>query len=97
VAGSLRFEVTKPKINWGTFFQDWMRSGTAGNSRFDDYSGQRPAVVVENAAGEKRVLEVTKTVKAARDRAAIIERDFDTLDTAQWCERYDVPDSFVGG
>jgi hypothetical protein len=29
------------------------------------------------------------------DRAAIIEDDFNTLGAAEWCERYDVPLSFV--
>ena len=48
--------------------------------------------MVRNATGEKRVLEVTKSVKEARDRAAAIEADFKTLGMAQWCERYDVPD-----
>jgi len=47
--------------------------------------------------GKKRVLEVTKTVKEARDRANAIEKDFRTLNAAQWCERYDVPVSFLSG
>jgi hypothetical protein len=94
-ASTLRFGVEKAKINWGTFFQDMMRSGTAGNSRFDNYSGRGPSVVAENAHGEKRVLEVTKKLKDARDRAATIGADFRTLSTEDWCERYDVPISFV--
>ena len=56
-----------------------------------------PSVVVHNANGEKQVLEVTKSVKEARDRVAAIEKDFNTLNSAQWCERYDVPLSFVSG
>ena len=97
-AGTLRFEVAKAKINWGTFFQDMMRSGRgAASSQFENYSGRGPSVVAQNANGEKWVLEVTKTAKEARERVAAIERDFKTLKTAQWCDRYDVPASFVSG
>jgi hypothetical protein len=53
--------------------------------------------VVQNAKGEKRVIEVTKRLKDAQDRAAVIEKDFRTLNTEDWCERYDVPVSFVSG
>jgi hypothetical protein len=98
VAGTLRFGVEKAKINWGTFFQDTMRSGRgAATSQFENYSGRGPSVVVQNASGEKRVLEVAKTVKAARERAVSIEKEFNTLNTDQWCERYNVPVSFVSG
>jgi len=97
-AGTLRFEVQKAKINWGTFFQDMMRSGSvATGSQFENYSGRGPSVVVQNVHGEKRVIEVTKKLKDARDRAAVIEKDFKTLSTQDWCERYDVPVSFVSG
>jgi hypothetical protein len=95
MAENLRFEVTKAKINWGSLFQDMMRTGASGNTRFDNYSGRGPSVVVQNANGEKRVLEVTKKLKDAQDRAATIEGDFRTLSTEDWCERYDVPVSFV--
>jgi hypothetical protein len=95
---TLRFVVEKAKINWGTFFQDMMRSGRgAASSQFEDYSGRGPSVVVQNAKGEKRVIEVTKRLKDAQDRAAVIEKDFRTLNTEDWCERYDVPVSFVSG
>ena len=53
-------------------------------------------VVVQNAFGEKRVLEAAKNMKGARSAAAI-ENDYKTLSTAQWCERYDVPAAFVTG
>jgi hypothetical protein len=36
-------------------------------------------------------------MKEAQDRAGIIEQDFKTLGTSEWCERYDVPVSFVSG
>jgi quinol monooxygenase YgiN len=58
---------------------------------FDSYSGG-PA---ENAVGEKRLVTVTKTLQEARECAADIEREFETLDPATWCQRYDIPESFV--
>jgi len=44
-----------------------------------------------------QVVEATETVKEARDRVAAIENGLKTLNSAQWCERYDVPLSFVSG
>jgi hypothetical protein len=64
---------------------------------FEDYSGRGPSVVAENAAGETRVVAVTKKLQEAEDKAAIMEEDFKTLGAAAWCERYDVPPSFVSG
>ncbi len=92
-AGALRFEVTKAKVSWGAYFQDLMRPRFGGG--FKTYSGRGPSVVVENTHGDKRVVEVTKSMKEAQDRAATLERDFKTLSLSEWCERYDVPVSFV--
>ena len=65
--------------------------------QFQNYSGRGPSVAVQSANGEKRVLEVAKTVKDARDRATAVEKDFRTFNAAEWCERYNVPVSFVSG
>jgi hypothetical protein len=97
VVATLQFGIEKAKINWGVFIRNMRVGKTTTNSRYEPTSGPGPSVVVHNANGEKRVLEVSKTVKEARDRAAAIEGDFKTLNTAQWCERYDVPISFVSG
>jgi hypothetical protein len=98
-AGELRFEVTKSKINWGTYFQDLMKpkfGGAASDSTgFESYSGRGPSVVVYNSAGQKRVILVTRKMQEAKDRAVIIENDFKALGAAAWCERYGVPPSFV--
>ncbi len=96
-AETLRFGVDKPKINWGALFRNTERASPATAGQWENYSGGPPSVVVYNSNGEKRVLEATNTVKEARKRAASIEQDFKTLNTAQWCERYDVPSSFVSG
>ena len=93
--GQLRFEVTKSKISWGSYFRDQMRPRFGGG--FEDYSGPGPSVVAENAAGEKHVIAVTKKLQEAKDKAVVVENDFRTLGAAAWCERYDVPPSFVSG
>jgi hypothetical protein len=95
--GPLQFGVEKSKINWGTYLQDAIRTRGSASSQFKDYSGRGPSVVVQNALGEKRVLEAAKNMKEGRARAAAIENDYKTLGAAQWCERYDVPASFVTG
>lgn len=95
--GILRFEVDKPKINWGALFRNTERSGPGTAGQWENYSGGRPSVVVYNSDGEGRFLEATNTVKEARRRCAAIEQDFKTLGTAKWCERYDVPPTFVSG
>jgi hypothetical protein len=94
--GSLQFGVEKAKIKWGTYLRDVLRGGSA-SSQFESYSGNGPSVIVQNAREEKRVVEVTRNVKEARERAAAIENDYKVLSTAEWCERYDVPASFVTG
>jgi hypothetical protein len=98
---TVQFGVEKAKVNWRAFIHNMglgrTISETTMTSRYDSTSGPGPSVVVRNANGEKRVLEVTKTVKEARDRVAAIEKDCKTLNTPQWCERYDVPLSCVSG
>jgi hypothetical protein len=93
--GPLQFGVEKSKMNWGTYFQDAMRTRGTASSQFKDYSDRGPSVVVQNAYGVKWVLEVTKNVKEARARAVAVENDYRTLGPAQWCERYGIPASFL--
>jgi hypothetical protein len=82
-AGTLQFGVEKAKVNWGAFIHNMglgrTMSETTMNSRYDPTSGPGPSVVVHNANGEKRLLEVTKTIKEARDRAAAMEQDLNRL------------------
>jgi hypothetical protein len=98
--GQLRFEVAKSKISWGAYFRDQMKPMFGGGvpaATFEDYSARGPSVVAENAAGEKRVIAVAKKLQEAKDKAVVVENDFKTLGAAAWCERYDVPPSFVSG
>lgn len=93
--GTLRFEVEKARISWGAYLRDMMRPKFGGG--FESYSGNGPSVIAENASGEKQVIAPCKNIKDARDKALVVESDFKTLGAAAWCERYDVPPSFVSG
>lgn len=91
--GQLEFQVARPKIKWGTYFQDLFRPKFGGG--FESYSDKEPSVVARNANGEKRVIAVFRSLQEAREGATVIENDFKKLGTAVWCERYDVPLNFV--
>jgi hypothetical protein len=43
------------------------------------------------------VIEVSKTIGEAQQRAATIEGDYRMLSTQDWCSKYNVPVSFVSG
>jgi hypothetical protein len=60
-----------------------MRSRGSASGQFRSYSGRGSSVVVvQNAHGAKRVIQVTKAVNEARDRASAIEEDYKTLRAA---------------
>jgi hypothetical protein len=92
---SLVFSVEKSKIRWGTYLQDMLRARGSASSEFQSYSGRGPSVVVRNGRGEKRVVAVTTSTQEARERAGAMEADYQRMGPAAWCERYDVPLSFV--
>jgi hypothetical protein len=94
-ADTLRFEIEKAKISWGTYLRDLMRPRFGGG--FESYSAHGPSVVAENARGERQVVAVAKTLQEAKDKAAVIESDFETQGAAAWCERHHIPLSFVSG
>ena len=95
-ADTLRFEVEKTKFSLIALIRDGWLGKTSVNGRYENpVTG--PSVVAQNTKGEKRVLEVAKNLNEARDRATAIENDFKTIGTTQWCEKYDVPVSFVSG
>lgn len=91
--GQLQFQVTKPKIKWGTYFQNFFRPKFGGG--FESYSGGRPSVVATNSNGQTRVIAVFKSLEEANDGAQAIETAFQTLGTAAWCKQYNVPVDFV--
>ena len=103
MAETLQFGVVKSKINWGTYLRDLMKpvfGGAASESTvvgFESFSGRGPSVVATNSRGETRVIAVFKKPHEAKEQAAAIERDFNSLAWDAWCERYDVPLDFISG
>lgn len=95
----LRFEVTeaiKDKSSLKTYFQDMFRPKFGGG--FKSYSsGRGPSVLAKSPGGAECVIEVTKTMEEAQQRAATIEEDYRMLSTQDWCSKYNVPASFVSG
>jgi hypothetical protein len=98
-ATELQFVVTeavKDNFSLRAYFRDMFRPKFGGG--FESYSsGRGPSVLAKNPSGEECVIEVTKTVEEARQRAAAIEGDYHTLSTQDWCSKYNVPPSFVSG
>jgi hypothetical protein len=93
----LQFEVTDPiKNNFSltTYFRNMFRPRFGGG--FESYTSARgPSVLAKNPSGEECVIEVTKTMEEAQQRAVTIEQDYRRLSTEDWCSRYNVPVSFV--
>jgi hypothetical protein len=98
-AAEIRFEVTdaiKGNFSLKAYFRDMFRPRFGGG--FTPYSSARgPAVLAKNARAEECVIEVTKTMEEAHQRAATIEGDYRMLSTQDWCSKYNVPVSFVSG
>jgi hypothetical protein len=98
-AVELRFEVTdaiKDNFSLKTYFRDMFRPKFGGG--FTPYSsGRGPAVLAKNPRGEECVIEVTKTIGEAQQRAVTIEGDYHMLSMQDWCSKYNIPVSFVSG
>jgi len=92
--GALRF--TEIKDLWGgsPLSKPLERAFDGGVKSFP---GGSPSVVAENSNGIRHVLAVALTMEEAEEWAATIEQDFRALGPTEWCERYDVPVSFVPG
>ena len=93
----LHFEVTeamKGNFSLKTYFRNMFRPKFGGG--FDPYTSARgPSVLAKNPSGEECVIEVTKTMEEAQQRAVTIEQDYRMLSTEDWCSKYNVPASFV--
>jgi hypothetical protein len=90
--GSLRFIVIED--SWGGLPESLLLQ-TAFDGGTKNLPGGSPSVAAENSRGDKHVIAVAQTIEDARDLATSIEEDFNALDPTEWCERYDVPTSFV--
>jgi hypothetical protein len=65
-------------------------SGTVDGSRW-------PSVIAVNRFGQERQLLELQTKKQAMAQAALVRADLESLGRRRWCEKYDVPWSFVTG
>jgi hypothetical protein len=92
--GRLRFEVTKSKISWGTYFRDQMRPKVGGG--FEDYSGRGPSVVAEKQRERNASSPSPRNCRKPGKRRSSW-RTTSRRSALQRCERYDVPPSFVSG
>jgi hypothetical protein len=92
--GSLRFIVIVD--SWGGLPESRLQQ-PAFDGGVKSFPGGSPSVMAENSNDSRHVIAVAKTMEEAQKRAATIERDFDALSSTEWCERYDVPVSFVQG
>ena len=92
--GTLRFTVIED--SWGVSPLSQLQE-RAFDGGIKSFPGGSQSVVAENLNGDRHVLAVAQTMDEAQERAATIERDFRALSPTKWCERYDVPVSFVAG
>jgi hypothetical protein len=87
----LRFEVAGPKAqSLGSSVLRGLFDGRGAIGKF-------PEVACYNFKGDRRVVEVLDTYEQAQERAVVIEEDFKTLDTPEWCERYGISLAFATG
>lgn len=59
--------------------------------------GKSARVIVVNRRNKMHTLEQLGTSEGATTRMHEIERDLELLSFTAWCEKYDVPESFVSG
>ena len=59
--------------------------------------GTLPEIACYNSKGDRRVVEVFDSYEEARERAPVIEEEFRSMGTPEWCERYGIPLAFVSG
>jgi hypothetical protein len=97
-SGGVRFLVKKRKVNWGALFRDMMRgSSPSGGATFENPSGGGYVVVAQNSKGAERILSTANTKQEANEQVGAAQRDFATCDAVEWCERHQLPPSFVSG
>ncbi len=88
---SLRFELHKPTAGWGSAIAE------AAMGDIPQGVGKLPEIACYNSKGDRRVVEVFDSYEEARERAPVIEEEFRSMDTPEWCERYGIPLAFVNG
>ena len=93
---TLRFTTTDAKVRWDKVALDLVLGNLLGGGVVNSYSGKRYVVAV-NDAGEAQVVEAVDPDLDAEDWMADIQRDYETLSTEAWCEKYGVPVPFAEG
>jgi hypothetical protein len=91
---SLRFVVTPAKKSSVHGLLLRILDGGAGVAS-RDVGYTYPEVTAYNTKGERRVIEVLDTDEEAQERVSTVIDDFTTLPVEDWCDRYDIPLSFV--
>jgi hypothetical protein len=93
---ALRFVTTKAKVRWDKVAIDLVVGPLIGDGVVGSYSGRAKVMAVDDA-GHHRVVEAVDAEESAEDRMAVIQRDYELLDTQAWCEKYNVPLPFAMG
>jgi hypothetical protein len=91
-AAQLRFEVTKPRLAWSKVALDLAFAGP--NSGASDYN-KGSTITLFNSNGDHRRIAQLPTEQEARDKVEAMQRDLELFSTHAWCEKYEVPVSFV--
>jgi hypothetical protein len=83
------------KRSWTKFLLDAVfQSGTGAD--WESIS-HYPEVAIYNSIGGRRVVKVADSDEQAQEFASIVDKDRTSLSLSEWCERYEVPPSFVDG
>jgi hypothetical protein len=91
----LAVEVTKLKRSWTKFLLGAV-SGSGSGADWESIS-HYPEGVLYNSAGGRRVVKVADSDEQAQEFASDMDKDRTLLSPSEWCERYEVPPSFVDG
>jgi len=90
-SASLRLELRKPTAGWGSAIAE------AAMGDIPQGVGKLPELACYNSNGDPRVVEVVDSYEQAQERAPVIEEEFRSMDTSEWCERYGIPLAFANG
>jgi hypothetical protein len=94
VAFPIEIRVVLPKIAWsraiGSFLSESRDESWVDGSRW-------PSVIAVNRFGQDRQLLEAPTKKDAIAQLAQVRMDLESLGLRVWCDKYDVPWSFVTG
>lgn len=82
---------------WGRLvFVGWLLDVLSGDGweRLGGGGGSRPTQVVVRYRGREHPLFKEHSFESAKEKCERIAGEYDAMDTADWCQRYRVPDHF---